>query len=55
MPSIAIPDSFNVADYLVSRHVREGRGDRTALIRAEGSLTYTELDALVNGAGNVLA
>jgi benzoate-CoA ligase len=54
MPSIAIPDSFNVADYLVSRHVREGRGDRTALIRAEGSLTYTELDALVNGAGNAL-
>jgi benzoate-CoA ligase len=54
MPSIAVPDSFNVADYLVSRHVREGRGDRTALIRAEGSLTYTELDALVNSAGNAL-
>lgn len=50
----AIPDTFNVADYLVARHVREGRGGRTALITQNASLTYSELDALVNRAGNVL-
>ena len=26
-------DEFNAADYLVSRHVAEGRGDRTAVRR----------------------
>jgi benzoate-CoA ligase len=52
--STAIPDAFNIADYLVARHVREGRGDRTALITADGPITYRELDALVNRAGNVL-
>ena len=49
-----IPDAFNVADYLVARHVREGRGDRVALISESASITYSELDALVNRAGNVL-
>jgi benzoate-CoA ligase len=53
-PSTAIPDAFNVADYLVTRHVREGRGDRTALVTADGAFTYGELDAHVNRAGNAL-
>jgi benzoate-CoA ligase len=52
--SMTIPDSFNVADYLVARHVREGRGDRVALLSADGSTTYAELDAHVNRAGNAL-
>ncbi len=49
-----IPDAFNIADYLVARHVREGRGARIALITADGPITYSELDALVNRAGNGL-
>jgi benzoate-CoA ligase family protein len=52
--STAIPDALNIADYLVARHVREGRGARIALITASGSTTYSELDALVNRAGNML-
>jgi benzoate-CoA ligase len=50
----ASPDALNIADYLVARHVREGRGGRIALITAEGPITYSELDALVNRAGNGL-
>jgi acyl-coenzyme A synthetase/AMP-(fatty) acid ligase len=50
----AIPDALNIADYLVARHVREGRGARIALMTADGPITYSELDALVNRAGNVL-
>ena len=50
----AIPDSFNVADYLVARHVREGRGSRIALIAPDGAISYNDLDALVNRAGNAL-
>src|SRR5207237_8846949 len=52
--SAASPDALNVADYLVARHVREGRGTRTALITSDGSITYSALDGLVNRAGNVL-
>ena len=50
----AIPEAFNIADYLVARHVREGRGSRTALVTADGPVSYGELDALVNRAGNAL-
>jgi benzoate-CoA ligase len=50
-----LPDSFNVADYLVARHLREGRGDQVALLGAEGTTTYAQLDALVNRAANALA
>jgi benzoate-CoA ligase family protein len=50
--STAIPDALNIADYLVARHVREGRGARIALITAAGPITYGELDALVNRTGN---
>ena len=49
-----IPEAFNVADYLVARHVREGRGDSIALLTAAGPTSYSELNALVNRAGNAL-
>ena len=52
--ALMIPEAFNVADYLVARHVREGRGDSTALVTAAGPTNYSELDALVNRAGNAL-
>jgi benzoate-CoA ligase len=54
-PPPAMPDAFNVADYLVARHIREGHGDRIALTTADGPITYSGLDALVNRAGNVLS
>ena len=38
--------TFNAADYLVSRHLAEGRGDRVAVVASE-TLTYAELDARV--------
>ncbi len=38
---------FNAADYLLSRHVAEGRGDRTAVLASE-TLSYAELDDRVS-------
>ena len=40
-----MPDNevFNAADHLVDRHVRDGRGDRLAVVAADRSLTYAEL------------
>lgn len=49
-----IPAQLNIADAAVTRHVREGRGDRTALHCAGQSVTYRELDTMVNRAGNAL-
>jgi benzoate-CoA ligase family protein len=50
-----IPLRFNVADWFVDRHVREGRGDRTALIcGGDRSYSYAELGERMNRIGNVL-
>lgn len=46
MISAAVPSTaelFNAADYLVDRQVREGGGDRTAVIARAGVRTYREL------------
>jgi benzoate-CoA ligase family protein len=45
---------FNMAGPLVDRHVAEGRGERPALRLAQRDVTYAELQALVNRAGNAL-
>ena len=39
-------DTFNAAEYLVSRHVSSGSGDRTAVLASE-TLTYADLDERV--------
>lgn len=40
--------SFNAADYLVDRHVREGDGDRVAVVSANRTLSYAELSEQVH-------
>jgi benzoate-CoA ligase family protein len=45
---------FNMAAPLVDRHVADGRGSRPALRLDGGALSYAELQALVNRAGNAL-
>ncbi|MCU1681382.1 MAG: badA [Amycolatopsis sp.] len=42
-----LPSTFNAADFLVDRHVREGRGERVAAVSARRTLTYAELSAEV--------
>src|SRR5436853_6208518 len=52
-PIVTVPDSFNIADYLVDRHVREGRGGRTAILCGDESITYAQVadrsNQLANG------
>ncbi len=48
------PESFNLADYLLDARVREGRGDRTALVCGERRSTYREVQALAHRFGHVL-
>ena len=52
-PVVSVPDRFNIADYLVDRHLREGRGGRTAIICGDESITYAQVadrsNQLANG------
>ena len=51
---LELPDQYNLVDHFVDRHIREGRGDKTAIISGERRLTYGEIAAQVNCAGNGL-
>jgi benzoate-CoA ligase family protein len=46
---------FNAADWLVARHVREGRADRVAVRGGNRTLSYGELDPLVRQVATALA
>jgi benzoate-CoA ligase len=52
--TIELPDRFNLVDHFVDRHLRESRGDKTAIVSGDRSLTYAQMAALVNRAGNAL-
>ena len=49
------PTHLNIADFFLDARVREGRGDRTALITDAGRLSYREVQALANRYANVLS
>ena len=53
--ALAFADTFNVAVPFIDRHIHEGRGARVAIRDALGAVTYAELAANVNRAGNALA
>ena len=45
---------FNACDYLLDRHIREGRGDRLALTGVAGDVSYAELAERVGRAARGL-
>jgi benzoate-CoA ligase family protein len=49
-----LPTQLNIADWFLDARVREGRGDRTALITDARRLTYREVQALANRYANLL-
>lgn len=60
-PEYIVPDEFadtpmelNLADYLLDRHVREGRGDNIAIKFMDKQFTYAQLQQMVNKFGNAL-
>ena len=42
-PTFEIPESFNLAEYLLDRRITEGRGGRIALRLSDHTLTYREV------------
>ncbi len=53
--SFELPEQFNIADYFLDARVREGKGNKTALVCGRRKLSYREVQALANRFGNVLA
>lgn len=60
-PEYLVPDEFsdtptrlNLADFLLDRHIREGRGGNPAIKFQYQTLTYSELQRLTNRFGNAL-
>src|ERR1700738_310251 len=53
-PEVTVPDQFNLADYLVDRHVREGRGGQVAILCGDESVTYAEVSERSNRVANGL-
>jgi len=51
----AQPPSFNLTDYFVDRHVREGRAEKAAVRCGESVHTYGKLSVDINRAGNGLS
>ena len=49
------PEQFNIAEYFLDARIREGRGDRAALLTGSGTLTYRDVQALASRFGHLLA
>jgi benzoate-CoA ligase family protein len=49
------PAHLNIADFFLDARVREGRGDRTALLTDAGRFSYREVQTLANRYANVLS
>ena len=60
-PDYLVPDEFadtpmelNLADFMLDRHVREGRGDNAAIKFMDKTFTYAQIQKMVNKFGNAL-
>lgn len=49
-----LPERFNLVDHFVDRHLREGRGDKTAVICGDQRITYSAIARDVNRVANGL-
>jgi benzoate-CoA ligase family protein len=52
-PTFAPPERFNIADYFLDDRIREGKGDRRAILTSRGTLTYAQVQALANRFGHL--
>ena len=51
---LELPDRYNLVDHFVDRHLREGRGNKAAIISSDLRVTYGEIAEQVNRVGNGL-
>jgi benzoate-CoA ligase family protein len=51
---LQFPEPFNIAEYLIDRHIGEGRANKVAIWTTDRQVTYAELLHSVNQFGNAL-
>jgi len=54
IPSVIVPDQFNVATAFLDRNIAEGRGDKIAIYYEGATYTYAQVAQLANRVGNGL-
>ncbi|GBF34665.1 benzoate-CoA ligase [Desulfocucumis palustris] len=54
MDLVNIPEEFNLAVFLLDRHLKEGRGNNVAVYYEDKVVTYAELADMANRFGNAL-
>src|SRR3974390_2740555 len=54
IPQLDFPNPFNIAELLIDRHLREGRGHKVGVRTLERDIRYAGLIASVNRFGNTL-
>ncbi|HEV2580707.1 MAG TPA: benzoate-CoA ligase family protein [Ktedonobacteraceae bacterium] len=54
IPTVTLPDQFNVASAFLDRNIQEGRGNNIAIYYEGQSYTYAQVAELANRAGNGL-
>lgn len=54
MRLMEIPDQFNIATYMLDRHIEEGRGDRPAIYYNDQVITWSQVAKQANRVGNAL-
>lgn len=54
MDLVNIPEEFNLATFLLDRHIKEGRADKIAVYYEDKVVTYAELAETANRIGNAL-
>ncbi|MFH0725307.1 MAG: benzoate-CoA ligase family protein [Pseudomonadota bacterium] len=54
MEPIEIPDHFNIASYMLDRHIEEGRGSRVAIYYQDRAVTWAQVAELANRVGNAM-
>ena len=54
MLSPFVPEEFNLAAFLLDRHLAEGRANKVAVYYEHEAITYAELAVVANRLGNAL-
>ena len=54
MALIDIPDQFNIASFMLDRHIVEGRGHRVAIYYKDNMMRWKEIAELANQVGNAM-
>lgn len=54
LPECRLPERLNIVDYCIDRHVRAGRGDHPIVYFKDQTITYRQMQVMINKLANAL-